>query len=266
MNEATCAALIVHRVTADPQANLATIVSEAGAAAMRGAKLIVMSEAALTGLINNDDPSHDLPLGETVPGAATDAIGAVCRQHGVWLGIGILERENNRLYDSAVLFDPQGAIRLKYRRIQPQWHGRSASADVYRQGDQIGKVQTPFGSVAFLLCGDLFDDAVLSRFRDLRVDLLLLPFARGFSDGAANQTRWDGEELPRYAQRVRLAGAPALMVNYIGDDLPEDKSFGGAFFVSARGEVIARLPLGQTGCLLVDMKQASHKSSATKPQ
>ena len=49
-------------------------------------------------------------------------------------------------------------------------------------------------------------------------------------------------------------GAPALMTNYIGDqDIEECPSFGGAFAVSADGEVAASLPLGVEGALLVDL-------------
>lgn len=59
--------------------------------------MVLFPEAALTGLINNDDPAHDLPLGEAIPGAATDALGAMARQRRIWLGIGVLEREGQRL-------------------------------------------------------------------------------------------------------------------------------------------------------------------------
>ena len=93
--------------------------------------------------------------------------------------------------------------------------------------------------------GSACSKGIFSRFRALRPDWLLLPFARCFPDGTADQVRWDTEELPQYAQRVKLAQTPALMVNYIGDSsLPDDNSFGGAFFISAEGEVRARLPLG----------------------
>jgi hypothetical protein len=53
---------------------------------------------------------------------------------------------------------------------------------------------------------------------------------------------------------VKLAQTPALMVNYIGDSsLLDDNSFGGAFFISAEGEVRARLPLGVEGSLIVEL-------------
>lgn len=254
------AALVVHRVEADLAANFAGILSMAAEAVHCGAELLVFPEAALTGLVIDDDLSHDLPLGQEIPGPATKTLSSFCQKQHVWLAIGMLERDHGRLYDSAVLLDPNGSLRLKYRRNQPQWHGRNADPNVYRQGTDICKAQTPFGSAAFLICGDLFDDAIISRFRNLKPAWLLFPFARCFSDGSYDQQRWDSEEIPHYLDRVRMAGVPTLMVNYLGgNSLPEDKSFGGAFAVSAQGEVLASHALGEKGILIVDLEEMSNK-------
>jgi len=166
----------------------------------------------------------------------------------------MLERQETRLYDSAVLLKPDGSVALRYRRNEAGWHGRDADPEVYRQGEDLPVAETPFGVVAFLLCGDLFDDAIVARFKGLGADLMLFPFARCFSDGTADQTRWDTEELPEYARRVQMAGTPALMTNYLTDgSLPDDNSFGGAFAISAEGEVLASHPLGEEGMLIVEM-------------
>ena len=248
--------MIVPRLTADVAKNLATIERMGADAVSSGADLLLFPEAVLTGLINDDDPAHDIQLAQTVPGPATDRLGAFCLRHGCWLAFGMLEREGTRIYDSAVLLTPDGAIGLKYRRNQPQWHGMNADPGVYCQGTDIEATRTPFGTMAFLLCGDLFDDGIVSRFRHLAADWLLFPFARGSPHGQAHQARWDAEELPEYAQRVAMARTPALMVNYLVDaSLPDDDSFGGAFLISAKGQVLARHPLGVEGMLLVDMTQ-----------
>ncbi len=259
------AALVVPRLTADIEGNLATLERMAADAAASGAGLVLLPEAVLTGLINTDDPAHDLPLGQTIPGPATEQLGMLCARHGIWLGFGMLEREESRLYDSAVLLRPDGAVALHYRRNQPQWHGKKANPAIYCQGDDLSMVRTPFGKVAFLICGDLFDDAIVSRFQNLGADWMLFPFARCFPDGTANQTRWDREELPTYAHQVRMAQTPAFMVNYLADDsLPDDHSFGGAFVISAGGEVLASLPLGEEGVLIVDIEIA-HKGAHNGP-
>jgi hypothetical protein len=35
------------------------------------------------------------------------------------------------------LIAPDGEIKLKYRRMQPQWHGQQADAAVYCQGADL---------------------------------------------------------------------------------------------------------------------------------
>ena len=178
----------------------------------------------------------------------------MARLNSLWIGFGLFERDGDCLYDSAVLIAPDGSVALRYRRNQPQWHGIGADSAVYRQGTSIEVARTPIGNVGFLICGDLFDDALVPRFRALRPDLLLFPFARCFSDGSADQARWDTEEMPEYVRQVVSVGVPALMTNYIGaPDIEECLSFGGAFAVSADGEVVASLPLGVEGALLVGL-------------
>ncbi len=246
------AALAINPVVTDIDANLMTILNMVNEAADDHADLVVFGEAALTGLINNDDPSHDLPLGQPIPGPVTDMLLALARKRHVWLAIGILEREGKTLYDSAVLLTPSGEVELKYRRIQPQWHGRSPDPSVYRQGTNLPRVETSFGSFAFLICGDLWDDELVERARDLRPDWLLYPFLNSLVG-----ERWGKELKPSYAERAKLIGATTLMTSYLADLPPEDMDLGGAvggaIVVSSDGTVVDSLPPGRTGILLVDL-------------
>jgi N-carbamoylputrescine amidase len=248
-------ALVVNHVSSDREANLASILVMAGGAADKGVDLIVFPEAALTGLINDDDPLRDLALGEPIPGPVTGRLSAFTRARGVWLAIGLLERDGGRLYDSAVLISPDGEIGLKYRRMQPQWHRRGADPSVYCQGDELTKADTPLGSFVFLVCGDLFDDAIAQRARGLRPDWVLFPFARCFGDGSHDQERWDSEEAPNYVERVRRVGCTAFMTNYLsGEGLhPDGLAFGGAMVVSGDGRIVDSFPLGRAGMLVVEV-------------
>jgi predicted amidohydrolase len=251
------AALVVHRIAPDTDSNLASILDWTTQAADAGADLVLFAEAALTGLINDDNASHDLPLGQRIPGPVTDRLARLAGERGIWLALGLLESDSSELYDTALLFTPKGDIGLKYRRIQPQWHGRNADPEVYRQGSEIPALDTPLGCFAFLICGDLFDDSIVERVRALRPDWLLFPFARCFSDGSCDQRRWEREEQPEYVHRVQLTGATALMVNHIAAPELLGGAFGGAMVVANDGRVIDRLPLGTEGTLLIDLSEMS---------
>jgi len=248
-------ALVVHRVTLDMSSNMETIKTALNKAANHGADLVLFPEAALTGLINNDDPSHDLPLGQAIPGPATDILGGLCSERGVWLAIGLLERDENRLYDSAVLFDPNGKIQLKHRRISRDWHGKKANPSVYCQGEELRKVETSLGSFAFLICGDLFDDSIVARLRNVGPDWVLFPFARCFGNDADVQAHWDKEEKEHYLARVKVAGTTMLMTNYLADKDIGGGAFGGAMVVRSDGFVIDSLPLGKSGILYIELQR-----------
>jgi len=245
--------LAVNRVTPDPHRNLGEILDTIDEAARRNVDLILFPEAAVTGLINNDDPTHDLPLGQEIPGTITDQLALHSRSGGIWTAIGLLERDRNELYDAAVLIAPDGEVKLKYRRIQPQWHGRNADSLIYRQGAEIAKVDTPLGALAFLICGDLFDDEIIERVRDLQPDWILFPFARCFDDGSYDQERWDREELAEYLRHVRLIGVTTLMTNYLAERDLLGGAFGGALVVAGDGTIQASLPLGKRGLLTVTL-------------
>ena len=253
------AALVVNRVTPNTEANLSAILEMAGEAADAGAELVLFPEAALTGLINNGDPAHDLPLGQTIPGIVTDMLAALAHRKRIWVAIGLLEREDGRLYDSAVMFTPDGDIGLRYRRIHPMWHGRNADASVYCQGTELPRIETSLGTFAFLICGDLFDDELIHRVKCLEPDWLLFPFARCFDDGSYDQERWDKKEEPEYIKRIQLVGVTTLMTNYLADRNMQGGSFGGAMVVSNNGDVIDAFPLGKTGMLVVDLHTVSRK-------
>lgn len=253
------AALAVNLVTTDWKRNLSAIEGLICGAAALGAQLVLFGEAALTGALNDDQPEHDLPLGVAIPGPETDRLADLARAHSLHIGIGLLERCGNHLYDTAVLLAPNGRIILKYRRISRGWRGQQADTQVYREGDTIPTVETPLGRIAFLICGDLFDDSLVRRVRREKPDLLLLPFTRSYTGGVIDQTRWEREDEPDYAVRAALVGTTLLMTNYLVAPtlVASDGSFGGAAAFSASGDLLGRWPQGWVGMMLVELAGAA---------
>ena len=58
-----------------------------------------------------------------VPGKATDAIGAAAREAGVYLAIGVIERDTEysrgTLFCTLLYFSPQGKLMGKHRKLKP---------------------------------------------------------------------------------------------------------------------------------------------------
>jgi predicted amidohydrolase len=70
-------ALCINLVTNDRDANLGGISRMAREATAAGAEVVVFGETAITGMINNDGPAHDLSLGDAVPGTFTHYVAAL---------------------------------------------------------------------------------------------------------------------------------------------------------------------------------------------
>lgn len=147
-------ALCMHRVQSERAGNLATLVAMPREAADKGVALVRFAETALTGLGATGDPAHDLLLGEPVPCPTTTALAEVARACRIWIGLGLYERADHRLYDAAVLLAPAGVAALHYCRIDPHWHRPRNDPTVYPKGNAVPVAVTPFGRCAFLLCGD----------------------------------------------------------------------------------------------------------------
>jgi predicted amidohydrolase len=254
-------ALCVPRLTADISKNIETIEKMAVDASLHGVDVVIFPEATITGLINNDDPVHDEPLCQEIPGQITDRLGKLCIKYDIWLALGLLEKDDGKFYDSAVLIKPDGSVALKYRRVQPHWHGHKADPKIYNQGTEFPKIQTPFGSVGFLICGDLFDEDVVNNFRNIDADWLFYLVAISFPENPPdNQKEWDTVESFEYAKRVKMANTPALMVNYLVDkSIKDDDSYGGAFVISKDGEFLVSYPLEKEGMFVVNLEIKSDK-------
>ena len=245
-------ALAVTKATQDKGKNLEEMLEQIRKAARHKASLVLFGEAAPTGLINNDDPVHDVVIAEPIPGLAIDALARSARDARIYVASGILEKAGNCLFDAVVLINRRGRVVSKYRRISPGWHGCNADSSVYRRGESIPRVETPLGAFAFLICGDLLDETSVNQVRSLNVDWLLVPFARCFDDGSYDQRRWDQDENGEYARYAGKARAVCLMVNYLSEKELAGGSFGASMVVGRDGSILAEMPLGKQGLLLVD--------------
>ncbi len=93
-------------------ARMEAILAETAAA---GARLTVFPECALPGYCF-DSLADALPYSQTVPGPATERLSGVCAARNVYAVVGMLERDGERLFNTAVLLGPDGVIG-RYRKV-----------------------------------------------------------------------------------------------------------------------------------------------------
>src|SRR6478735_5826654 len=86
----------------------------------------------------------------TVPSPATEAIGEACRQAGVIASIGVNERDGGTLYNAQLLFDSDGTLIQRRRKITPTHYERM----IWGQGDGSGlrAIDSKVGRIGQLAC------------------------------------------------------------------------------------------------------------------
>jgi aliphatic nitrilase len=90
-----------------------------------------------------------------VPSPATDAIGEAARQGGVVVSIGVNERDGGTLYNTQLLFDADGTLIQRRRKISPTYHERM----IWGQGDGSGlrAVDSKVGRIGQLACWEHYN-------------------------------------------------------------------------------------------------------------
>ena len=90
-----------------------------------------------------------------VPGPVCDAVAAAARRHGMVVVLGVNERDGGTLYNAQLVFDADGALALRRRKITPTFHERL----IWGQGDGSGLrvVDTAVGRVGALACWEHYN-------------------------------------------------------------------------------------------------------------
>jgi nitrilase len=90
-----------------------------------------------------------------VPGPVTQRVAERARERGVVVVLGINERDHGSLYNTQLLFDADGKLLLKRRKITPTYHERM----IWGQGDGSGLrvVETRVGRVGALACWEHYN-------------------------------------------------------------------------------------------------------------
>jgi aliphatic nitrilase len=91
----------------------------------------------------------------TVPGPETAAVAESARALGVVVVLGVNERDHGTLYNAQLVFDADGTLVLKRRKITPTYHERM----VWGSGDGSGLrvVETAAGRIGALACWEHYN-------------------------------------------------------------------------------------------------------------
>jgi nitrilase len=162
-NKARVAAVQAAYVLMDREATLAKTEALVREAAANEADLVAFPEVFVPGtpiwidtrpIWDGDDAWYAMLVDQAVvvPGQATERLAQAARDAGVYLVVGIDEREpyGATIYNSVLYFGPDGALLGKHRKLVPTGSERT----VWGMGDgsTLATYLTPFGHIGGLTC------------------------------------------------------------------------------------------------------------------
>lgn len=197
-----------------------------------------------------------------VPGPATELLGRAARQAGVYLAIGVVERdrESSRgtLYCTLLYFGPDGRLLGKHRKLKPTASERL----IWGEGDAstLTVVDTKWGRMGGLICWENYMPLARIAMYSKGVDIYLAPTADSRDTWLATMrhiacegrcfvlgcNQFVTKEMypPDLETLEELNGQPEIMCR------------GGSIIVSPMGEILAGPLFDQEGILCADLDMA----------
>ena len=85
-----------------------------------------------------------------IPSPVTEAVSRAAKAHSMVVVLGVNERDGGSLYNTQLIFDADGSLLLKRRKISPAYHERM----IWGQGDGSGlqALDTSVGRLGALAC------------------------------------------------------------------------------------------------------------------
>jgi predicted amidohydrolase len=212
-------------------------------ASRRGCEIVVLPECLDTGWTH---PSAR-KLAEEILGEASMRLCQAARNSRVMVVAGLSERDNSRIYNSAILVDETGKILLKHRKINVL----TIAQDLYSIGNTLSVVETRFGTIGVNICADNFPNSlaighVLAR---MGAHFIFSPSSWAVKPDHDNTKQpYGGEWEESYMQLCRLYGITVVGVSNVGwitaGPWKGRKVIGCSLAVGPEGQILAKGPYG----------------------
>jgi nitrilase len=161
-------------------------------AARRGAQLVVFPEAFVAGYPRGSTYGNTIGARTTegreeyrrywasavgVPGSAVDALGEIARQNGVYLVMGVIEREGGTLYCTVLFFAPTGRYLGKHRKLMPTAAERLVWG--FGDGSTLPVFATDIGKLGAVICWENYMPLLRTAMYGKGIQLYCAPTADG---------------------------------------------------------------------------------------
>ncbi len=255
-------------VVFDCTATLARVEKLAADAAAGGAGLVLFPEAFISGyprgisfgtVIGARTPEgrdHFRRYWESsidIPGPAIDQLAALTAELGIYLVVGVIEREGGTLYCTAVFFAPAGYLG-KHRKVMPTAAERLIWG--FGDGSTLPVFDTPFGRLGAVICWENYMPLLRMSMYSKGVQIYCIPTADGRETwmSTVRHIAMEGRCFVLSAnQFARLSDFPADIANELASKPDDIVCFGGSCVVGPMGNVLAGPDFDGASILYADL-------------
>jgi len=197
------------------------------------------------------DVATKIASGEPLPvagsrepgGLAYEFLRGMAMTHGIYVhGGSIGELDGGKLYNTTVVFSPDGAELARYRKIHlfdittPDGMGYKESA-TYGSGDEIVTCDVAGFKIGLAICYDLRFPELFLALRRRHVDLIMLPAAFTLQTG---KDHWEVLLRARAIETQTWFAAPACTGPYTEGSGQTRYSYGHALIADPWGHIVAK--------------------------
>jgi nitrilase len=189
-----------------------------------------------------------------VPGPAVTALGAIAREHAVFLVIGVIEREGGTLYCTVLFFDDAGGLLGKHRKLMPTAMERL----VWGMGDgsTMPVFDTAVGKVGAVICWENYMPLLRTAMYAKGIQLYCAPTVDDRDTWARSMQHiaFEGRCFVLSAvQYLRRGDCPDDYPAIQGNDPATVLIRGGSVIVNPQGVVLAGPNYDGEGILVADI-------------
>jgi N-carbamoylputrescine amidase len=255
--------LVQHACTEDRAGNLATSIAGIRAAALRGAKVVLLPELHTGVYFCQSEDLRRFDQAEAVPGPTTQMLGALAKELEITLVGSVFERRAAGIYhNTAIVLDPSGHLAGRYRKMHIPDDPGYYEKFYFTPGDQ-GFIPIDAGGsrLGVLVCWDQWYPEAARVMALHGAELLLYPTAIGWDPRDDEAERARQREAWRTIQRAHAIanGLPVIVCNRNGREPdpsgvgPGIEFWGSSFIVGPQGEVLAEAPSNESAVLVAEI-------------
>lgn len=236
--------------TSDLRENLMKLANSIENCAAHGAELIVLQELHNTLYFCQTEDTRLFDLAEPIPGPSTGFFSELAASLGIVLVTSLFEKRASGLYhNTAVVFDKNGSIAGKYRKMHIPDDPAYYEKFYFTPGDLgFEPVQTSVGKLGVLVCWDQWYPEAARLMALKGAEILLYPTAIGWESTDTDDEKARQLEAWTIVQRAHAVanGIPVVCVNRVGHE-PDPSGqtngilfWGNSFVAGPQGEMLGQ--------------------------